>query len=105
MTLARDWSGEGAAEWVDDRWEPAISLKWTFEALAHERFWIVGQKTELLLGSHWVVTSAQHFRSDLSFIHRLRESACRGVSEVCGVVSNLARLFEKHGGKVLSLAV
>ncbi len=97
MTLARDRSCEGAAKRVDHWGEPAISLQWTFETLTHECLWVVSQKTELLLRGHRVVTSAQHFRSDLSFVHRLRESACRGVSEVRGVVGNLARLFEKHG--------
>lgn len=71
VSLGGDWGGQGSAEWINHWWESAHCLRWLLEVLLHKSPWVTGKERELLVASHWVVSSSEKLRCDFSIILRL----------------------------------
>lgn len=105
MALGADWGCKSAAERVNDWREATHSLVWSAEAELHQLFRVVGQKTELLLAGHGVVTSAKEFTCDAGLVKRLGELAGGGVVDVISLVWNMTSGRFKGEGLQLGLAL
>ena len=75
VSLGGDRSCKSPAEGVDHRWEPTGGLRGLLEVLTHQSARVTGQKGELLVLRHGVVTCAKELGSDLCVVVRLAVAA------------------------------